>query len=322
MDSPDPPDTVGAAQAQGQANVEAARVQGRMSNPNIVTPFGGRTVKWSGDQPTITMNLSPEQLEIAKNFMSAGQAGSRNVREVFSTPFSTTPEDVERQRQEVSDALYQQGARYLDPQYAQREEALRTRLANQGFQEGTEGYTEAMENLNRERTMSYGDLRDRAIAQGGAEQRALLAQQIALRQLPLNEVIGLLSGSQVGVPQVGQFSGTGNIQSPQIYDATIDAYNAEAGQASARNQAIGGIIGAGVSTAPYWLPALMGLSDRRLKSNIRLLHVRPDGLGWYEYDLFGSRCQGVMAQEVQHVYPDAVVMLPGGYLAVDYRRLA
>jgi hypothetical protein len=42
--APPPPDYTGAAQAQGQANLEAARLQARLSNPNIAGPLGGQKV--------------------------------------------------------------------------------------------------------------------------------------------------------------------------------------------------------------------------------------------------------------------------------------
>lgn len=48
-DSPSPPpapDYGAAAKAQGAANVETAKMQGIMSNPNINTPYGSQTVTW------------------------------------------------------------------------------------------------------------------------------------------------------------------------------------------------------------------------------------------------------------------------------------
>lgn len=53
-DSPSPPaapDYVGAANAQGAANVEAAKTQGKINNPNIFTPYGSQTVTWSNGAP-------------------------------------------------------------------------------------------------------------------------------------------------------------------------------------------------------------------------------------------------------------------------------
>lgn len=72
--APPTPDFVGAANAQGAANVDTARLQGKMGNPNIFTPQGSQTVSWNGDQPTINRTLSPEQqaLFTQQNRISAG----------------------------------------------------------------------------------------------------------------------------------------------------------------------------------------------------------------------------------------------------------
>lgn len=45
--SPPPaPDYVGAAQQQGEQNIKAAQVQGKINNPNIINPYGTQTVEW------------------------------------------------------------------------------------------------------------------------------------------------------------------------------------------------------------------------------------------------------------------------------------
>jgi hypothetical protein len=44
--APAVPDYAAAAKAQGAANVETARTQGQINNPNIVGPLGGQTVTW------------------------------------------------------------------------------------------------------------------------------------------------------------------------------------------------------------------------------------------------------------------------------------
>lgn len=63
--SPPPaPDYAGAATAQGAANLEAARAQGRMNTPNTYGPTGSQVVTWDGDTPTVTQTLSPEEQAI------------------------------------------------------------------------------------------------------------------------------------------------------------------------------------------------------------------------------------------------------------------
>ncbi len=63
-------------------------------------------------------------------------------------------------------------------------------------------------------------------------------------------------------------------------------------------------------------------SDRRLKKNIKQISTRPDGLNVYEFDYIwgGGRQVGLMAQEVQTIYPGAVSE-SGGFLMVDYSKV-
>lgn len=49
---PPPPDYVGAAQAQGQANIDAATQQSRLNNPNVVSPYGTQTYYTNSQNPT------------------------------------------------------------------------------------------------------------------------------------------------------------------------------------------------------------------------------------------------------------------------------
>lgn len=48
--APPAPDYAAVAQAQGAANVEAARTSARLSNPNITNPYGTQTVRFGGEQ--------------------------------------------------------------------------------------------------------------------------------------------------------------------------------------------------------------------------------------------------------------------------------
>lgn len=68
--------------------------------------------------------------------------------------------------------------------------------------------------------------------------------------------------------------------------------------------------------------ALMFLSDPRLKEDVVLVGVRPDGLNEYTWRYRGSPTvyRGVMADEVQKVKPWAVKNV-NGFLAVDYSKL-
>lgn len=67
-------------------------------------------------------------------------------------------------------------------------------------------------------------------------------------------------------------------------------------------------------------------SDRRLKTNIELVHRDPDGLGWYDWnwksDPQGEKAHGVIADEVKELRPWAFVPnFRDGYDGVDYAAL-
>jgi hypothetical protein len=74
--------------------------------------------------------------------------------------------------------------------------------------------------------------------------------------------------------------------------------------------------------------ALLGLlSDMRFKTNINKIGELDSGIGWYEWEWTddapegrGLLCVGVLAQEVQHKMPEAVIE-HDGYLRVNYEVL-
>jgi hypothetical protein len=84
---PPAPDYVGAAQAQGQANLAAAQQSAILSNPNFSGPLGSQTVSYSNYadpntgqsylQPNITQQLTPEaqQALAAQQRVQAGLGG-------------------------------------------------------------------------------------------------------------------------------------------------------------------------------------------------------------------------------------------------------
>lgn len=65
------------------------------------------------------------------------------------------------------------------------------------------------------------------------------------------------------------------------------------------------------------------VSDRRCKTDIRAVGMTPQGLALYHWRYPGlvGVWQGVMADEVATRRPEAIVQLPFGLKAVDYRRL-
>lgn len=356
---PPAPDYAGAAQAQGAANVETARVQGRMSNPNIISPLGTQTITYEGDQPTITQKLTPTaeetlaaQQRVQKLLAGLGETGTTQAQKVIGSPFSPTGTagqglqtrlDLSNLAQmPVNAGMTGQQAimARLEPQLQRQQAAMENQLANQGITPGSEAYrvaqTQAAQNRNdllSQAALQGISLDTGARAQGLNEQQAILAAQNAaqqqelqrqayLRQQPLNEITGLMSGSQIQMPQFQGYQGPSVAPAPIFAgaqaqgQANMQNYGIQSANANAQNAGLYNLLGqGGMAAATYF-------SDRRLKSNIERIGTHRLGIGIYEYDIFGGRQVGVMADEVEAVMPEAVIQHPSGYKMVNYGALA
>jgi hypothetical protein len=172
---------------------------------------------------------------------------------------------------------------------------------------------------NAAQQQKYNQMAGAAGFQNQAVQQQL-AQQMALRNQPLNEISALLSGGQVSVPQFQGYSGVTVAPAPifqggQAQDAAaMQRYGIQANQAASN---AGGLFNLAGSLGSAAIMA----SDRRLKSNIVRVGTHPLGIGVYEYDIFGERQRGVMADEVESVMPEAVVTHPAGFQMVNYGML-
>ena len=353
--APPAPDYRGAAIEQGAANLESARATARLSNPNTYTPYGTQLVSYDGDIPTIRQTLTPTaqktleaQQGVELSLANLGAKGANTASGVLDKPFSFGGPDVQTSldlsnvaKMPVNAGMTGQEAimSRLEPSLARQRTSTETNLINQGLRPGTEAYDNAIRSLGEQET----DARTQAVLQGinldiGANQQGfgqqleagkfgntaqqqMLAQAIQGRQMPLNEITALMSGSQIQNPQFGAYSGS-TVQAAPIFAGTqaqgaFDAnkYNQQVSQANAATAGLYSLGGAalGAPTGTF--------SDRRLKSNIVRLGTHPIGIGIYEYDIFGGRQIGVMAQELMEVMPDAVQEHPSGYLMVDYGRL-
>lgn len=401
--SPPPaPDYAGAAKAQGAANVDAARVQGKLNNPNVIGPYGSQTVTYGGgfnqglwdqdmkayqdavtarnnswaawdrggrsgpwnvpepvapnrsaskytfgdpDQVTIRQTLTPDQQKIldtgnqAKIGMSElAVQGTDIAKDVLGNRLDFNqlpgrPGSADDTRTKVMNAMMARVNEDVD----RKKEQVNSNLLAAGIPTGSKAYQDAMALEERNRT----DARNQAYLASGQEmardfqtdtqrRRDALAEMLTERQTPLNEITALMSGSQVSNP----FSTPGFAQNAQVgaaplfaaqnmlSDYNTDVYNAQAAQAAGLQQGLFGLGMAGMGAgATMYTNGQKSASDRRLKSNIVRLGDHPLGIGWYEYDIFGRREQGVMADEVLTVKPEAVSTHPDGYMMVDYAQV-
>jgi hypothetical protein len=345
--APAAPDYVGAAQAQGIANVEAARASSKLSNPNITNPYGSRTVTYGingdADQAQVNETLSPEGQKLfdQNNRVSQGlgnlaEGGIGRVGSMLGTQFdmSQVPGQA-KAGQQGWDNAYNAIIQRHQPQADRQKSMLDTQLANQGIMQGSEAYKNAQDDFARSQNDFQLGAQQQATgqqqAQYGMDQSArqdAISQQAYLRQLPLNEINALRSGAQVNVPQFQQFSGQ-QIQAAPIFAGTqaqgqadLARYNAESAQSGNFMSGLMGLGGA-VLGAPTGSLGAGLFSDARLKDNIKRVGQTDSGLPIYTYTYKGSNVSmmGVMAQEVMEKNPDAVMQHESGYLMVDYSKV-
>lgn len=128
--------------------------------------------------------------------------------------------------------------------------------------------------------------------------------------------INAMNGMNMGANTIGsgynmQLQGLGNILNAQTQMA-VNSNDSMLGD-------LGGLMGgaAAMKNAGFF-------SDRRLKENIEEVGVdQRTALTLYQFNYLGDdkRYQGVMADEVEMVYPDAVSRDEDGYMMVDYGAL-
>lgn len=279
-DAPDPPDYAAAAKAQGAANVEAAIAEALMNRPKETTPMGTREWTQYGTQrvggydiPLMesNINLTPEgqarydqEQRINTSLGNVAEQGVNSVEGALGTEFNQSNLSARPDApsvgglQSVADALVARQQPWLDRDRAQ----LESSLVNQGFQRGSEGFDAEMAKFG----MKENDARLAALGQAGQEQSRMygtqaaergrsLQEEMAMRQMPLNEMNALRSGSQVSMPQFQAYGQTNVGAAPVMQgamaqgQADLNAWNADQAQ---MGNFMGGLFGLG-SSALRWL---------------------------------------------------------------------
>ncbi len=323
--APDPKET---AAAQTGTNVTTALANAQLGNVNQYGPDGSITYTTNGGQtfkdPTSgveyfipqyeqTTSLSPEQQAIkaqndkaSLNLSTLGADLSGKLGNQLTDNFKLGNEATEARLMEL-------GRKRLDPLIAQRDEDLRTRLANQGIKAGSDAYKRELDTFNQGSNDAYTQL----MLQGRNQANQELLTEDNQR---INQISALMNGGQVSQPQFGQ---TNQPQLPTVdyaglveqnYQNQLGAYNSKMQQT---NGIVGGLFGLGGK--------LIGLSDRRAKRDIKPVG-KLMGHNLYEYSYKGKfddgrKHVGVMAQEAEKKRPDSVETRPDGLKQVNYGKL-
>lgn len=316
--TPKAPDPAQTAAAQGAWNSFTAQQQQAMNMTGQNSPWGSLSYQQTGTQTIIDPNgkpievpmytanttLSPQQQAIYDqtqaaelNLANIANEQSGRIGELLNNPFEFNNSDAEQWAYDLASPRILQ-------QQQKNEAALRSQLTASGIRPGNAQWDSEMARLTNANTDQLNQL-----ALTGRSQA--FNEALAQRNQPLNEIIGLMSGTQIQNPNA-TFA-----QTPQSQVAGVDysglvqnKYNADMQAYSAKTGALGGLFG-GIASI---------FSDERLKTNIKRIGATDEGQPIYSYNyIWGGPTQvGVMAQESP---ADAVSVHDSGYLMVDYSRV-
>lgn len=344
---PDSPDYVGLAREQGAQNRETAVWNAQLAKTNSNGPFGG--TYWDGN--TLNTYLSPAeqqkqygQMGNVSNVNNAlNQFWANNPNYGKGVDFSGAPGLVsnvnsatgDAARKQVQDAVYNQYASRLDPQFKQQQTDLETNLINKGFDPTSEGYRKQQDDFARQRTDAYQTASNNAVTAGEAAQQQAFQQAVQnaginnqARQSYIDQMLQQQQGNQGLLSNLNSYLGLnmpqaaaaqqGGAQPADLLGASQSQYQAGLNQtslANANNASTWGALGNLGSIAALYF------SDARLKSNIEKVGETDKGVGVYEYDIADRRERGVLAQEVERKIADAVHETPSGVKMVDYSKV-
>jgi hypothetical protein len=219
----------------------------------MYTPYGTSLVSYDGDTPTIRQTLTPQaqqtleaEQRVQTSLANLGEKGTQMASTVLDKPFAfggpavqTSLDTSNIARMPVNAGMTGQEAimSRLEPSLARARTSAETNLVNQGLRPGTEAYDNAIRSLGEQET----DQRTQAVLQGinldtaanaqgynqalqsgqfgNTAQQQALAQAIQGRQMPLNEITALMSGSQIQNPQFGAYQGA-NVAPAPTFAAT------------------------------------------------------------------------------------------------------
>ena len=191
--------------------------------------------------------------------LAAGQFGNEATQQAYAQALGAGQFGNQAQNQ-----LYQQmmGQANLANQAGQQQFAQNLAAAqfgNQALGQASALDLQRMQAQNQAAAQQFGLNQQYANQMNQLRQQAI-AEQMQRRGMSLNEMNALLSGQQVGMPQMPTFNASGRAETPNIlgatqmgYDAALGAYNAQ--QAGGANL-MGGLFGLG--SAALGAPGLFG----------------------------------------------------------------
>ena len=254
--TPAPPDPAVTAAAQATANKEAAVAQANMNMINQYTPQGSLEYTQRGTasdgtpQYSATQTYSPDQQQLYELGNQAstkfGQTANTQLDAVSGTlaqpldysSLGAAPQVNEQTRQATAQAMYDR----MNPQWDRDQAAMQTQMANQGISYGSQAYNAAADDLNRAKNDARlaiqgqaGNEMARMYGLESAARNSNINEMVQQRQIPLNELAAMLSGSQVQGPSFVN-APQSQIAPADIMGSTYANYNGQMNAANMKSQ--------------------------------------------------------------------------------------
>ncbi len=276
------------AQAYLNANPDVAQAISR-GGPNDVTSawqhyqnYGmGEGRKFTmlptaqGNIPTVTQTLSPAQQGLLdqQNKMKGllgglGIQGAQSLQGIVGRPLDLSGlPDAPKDSQTLRDQAYQAAMGRVNEDAAYNRDEANSNLVAAGFHPGSKGYDQRMNIVNRGvndarnvAMLNSGNMAQQSFNMDAANRSRGLAEMLAQRQTPLNEINALMSGSQVSNPFTMPGAGGVNAQPAPLFQAGqlaggygTDVYNAGMAQNTAAMGGLFGLAGAGIGALGSYL---------------------------------------------------------------------
>lgn len=250
-DAPDPTPPKETSAAQTGTSISTSIANAFLQNPNEITPDGKKTFSQSDtysftdpytgktyDIPrfTVEQTLSENQQAIkgqqdaaGLNLATLGNNLSGSLGEQLTGNFSLGNEETEARLMEL-------GRNRLDPMFAERDDDLRTRLAQQGIKAGSDAYDREMGSLGRQENDAYNELLLRGRGQASQE---LLTED----NQRINQISALLGGGQVSQPNFMTGTNIGGAATTDNAAIIGNADQAKYQQWAAKQAALGSMLG-------------------------------------------------------------------------------
>ena len=296
------------AQAQTQTNLATAKAQQEMNMVDQTNPYGTTTYKQTGTNAdgtpiyaaTTALN-APEQnlFNTMVNTQQGMGTAANNLIQNLGPQLSTAPNFS---TDKLTNQMMGWFNKYESPIWNQQQSNLDSKLASQGITQGSDAWNNA-QNLQ---ARNVGDATNSYLMQ--AEPTAF-NQAYQSYMAPIQTLGTLLGESMPGnVNQNNTSTPSVNINPANISGDIYQSYQSNLGN---YENTMNGIFGLGSALLGGWAR----MSDRRVKENISRVGTLKNGLPIYIFnyktDPDGIPQIGLMAQDVEQKYPEAVVTING-----------